>query len=901
MNDRELVEFAYASGLLSSLDRDAESAVESVLAGRRDPAPVLSEAAVQALRESFLAQVKIIYVNALLEKLFREAADLDPVSAADWHRIEPAVLKQAEEILAGKMAPDPVALMRKEFTVIPELEQAIRKNFIAAQTEMLDRVSANLSEISGRFFGGRPVTRIEDLTGMAGDVHRHGRSVAGVKTDAGRFFYKPHDCSTDLLYARLVERFFPDCTVAADCICGGGYGLLSELKRAPLGQKKQLHAYYRNFGMLTALFRAVGTTDMHNENLIPCGVRPAAVDLETLFIPDFTQDRKDDRKGAAEPPSLSDEFAHSVISTAMMPHYTPSLGCCSPLCANVGSQNYLPFIGDKAWPVEGYEEDYIEGFRQGYRRIMENREEILSLLLSCGSAQVRYVLHNTMYYAQLQMQLNRGRFLVSREKREEVLDRLKVVYKLSGAKVNEPVVSYEAACLREGDIPYFCFAFDGKDLCGSSPEEVVIRDYLDRSIRDRIADRLGRMDEKNERFETDLIRCLLRQAPYNILPGRQAAPVARRAAAAPQVLALAGEISRLIGENALHPSNGWVIWYTQVDTMFSIEGGSISAASASVALYNALLAASGLHWSPERADRCLEVIGENLARMMESTPEAVRKYWRPGFSELALCLTACDRLDRAGVKKAGEHFGLLVSLLCEKEVHLQEDPAQLPALAELLIAACLSASPHPRKAEWIGLCAGKLSGFAPGKKTTIAQRASVAAALALAGEQAGNAEWLAAAGRVLASVRSAYREDLKGWPDEKKKFRWASPRGLQAPWIGLCALAAEKAGVPGAAELFRLALDSLADEENLRANDSLYHGNALSVLFLTEAANQGKGTRCAQRAGRILAAMLRRKKEKGAFSIFPENARNAFDAAFVRGTTGIGAAALEWFRFTHGA
>ena len=497
MNDSELLLFAYGSGLLASLDRDAESAVESVLAGRRDPSPALSETAVKTLRESFLSQVKVMFLNPLLEKIFREASNLDPSSAMDWHRFDPGVLKQAEGILAEKMGPDPVAAMRKEFAVIPELERTIRKNFIEAQTEMLDRISANRSALSERFFGGRQVTRIEELTGMEGDVHRHGRSVAGVKTDAGKFYYKPHDCSTDLLYARLVERFFPDCTVAAGCIAGDGYGLVSELKRAPLKQKKQLHDYYRHFGMLTALFRGIGTTDMHNENLIPCGDRPAAVDLETLFIPDFTQIREADDKGNKAPPSLAEEFAHSVMSTALMPHYTPSLGCCSPLCASGRDENHLPYARDKAWPVDGYEEDYIEGFRQGYRRVMENREEILALLMDCGSAPVRYVLHNTMYYAQLQLQLNRGRFLVSREKREEVLDRLKVVYKLSNVKVNEPVVNYEAACLREGDIPYFCFAFDGKDLCGSSPEEVVIPDYLAQSIRDRIAGRLGRMSEEN--------------------------------------------------------------------------------------------------------------------------------------------------------------------------------------------------------------------------------------------------------------------------------------------------------------------------------------------------------------------------------------------------------------------
>jgi hypothetical protein len=43
-----------------------------------------------------------------------------------------------------------------------------------------------------------------------------------------------------------------------------------------------------------------------------------------------------------------------------------------------------------------------------------------------------------------------------------------------------------------------------------------------------------------------------------------------------------------------------------------------------------------------------------------------------------------------------------------------------------------------------------------------------------------------------------------------------------------------------------------------------------------------------EKAGQVLGAMLRRKEEKGVFSVSPEGVRSFFDPSFAFGTTGIG-------------
>ena len=130
-------------------------------------------------------------------------------------------------------------------------------------------------------------------------------------------------------------------------------------------------------------------------------------------------------------------------------------------------------------------------------------------------------------------------------------------------------------------------------------------------------------------------------------------------------------------------------------------------------------------------------------------------------------------------------------------------------------------------------------------------------------------------------------------------MRWLADRGPQAPWIALCMMRIAEAPVPektreSAREILRLALDSLMSERELRWNDSLYHGNALSVYVLSKAAEHCRDKRYLDRAGSILGAMLDRHDRKGSFTLSPEGIRNFFDASFVRGSPGIGCAAAYY-------
>lgn len=127
--------------------------------------------------------------------------------------------------------------------MMPEIAERIRNHARESLLEFLDNVVRYRGEISDRLLGGTEISSIESLTGFGGDTHNNGRSVMGVTTNAGAFYYKPHDCAIDVLYHELVDALFSDCTIAADCVVGEGCGFVSEIVRTPLESVEGLHEY----------------------------------------------------------------------------------------------------------------------------------------------------------------------------------------------------------------------------------------------------------------------------------------------------------------------------------------------------------------------------------------------------------------------------------------------------------------------------------------------------------------------------------------------------------------------------------------------------------------------------------------------------------------------------------
>lgn len=907
MTDAQFLQAVATSPLFDFAERDARDVVTQILALGRPGTVALSDAARRDLERAYAERVRALYLSAVIEQLLRETMDFKPSAMAQPRKLDESDVQLATRRMLERSGDDIPGTLKQGLPVIDSYERQLRKNYVQAMVEFLSRLDASSQELSDQLLAGRPLARVERLNISAGDMHRHGRTVISVTSDAGTVYYKPRACTLDLMYHELVERHFADCTVAAACMAGDGYGFVSELKAMPLSGPEELPRYFRNLGTLTALFRGIGASDMHNGNVLPCGTRPAIVDLETLLKPDVRVATADEGEpgGAA---AIASAFTESVLSTGMMPVLIPELGLASPLF-RASDDTHLPLVGSSRRSVQGFEDDYFEGFSQGLSRLVACRDEVEELLGSNADAELRFIPQNTSYYAFMRRQLYRGRFLASRAAQDEGFDLLGAPYRAGGAELPAGILDHERRCLGEGDIPYFCCTLDGRDLCGNSPHDVVYPGYFSRSASERARALLKGLDEERERFDLDLMHALFQtiSAPRQGGQDRPCEGQALRQTAQPEKdpswwHPLITHVNECLVDQRLRVRSGDVLWYSRMHELYSFADTGSLAVLAGVGHYAALLKS----WDGTAADSSeLTSLAEQglgtLGRLLEGELGRAPLGFDGGMAQLVMNL---DRAVAAQLRNADEAQDLLLRRL-SRDCDALRSGAGATGLAELVVALSHSKAASPLLAELTRRYAQELAERpAPAPEAAIREKASLAAGLACAARALESQACADASRRLLSEIRGDYREDLVGWPSEEARFAWLAPRGTQSPWVGLCSLvaldardASRQADTPER-ELLDISLRSVLAEREPRDNDSLHHGNALAALLLTAYGTSRRDDEALAHAGSRIRALCGRLRQEGELAVCPPERHDVFDAHFSRGTVGIATTALRWLMAT---
>ncbi len=335
-------------------------------------------------------------------------------------------------------------------------------------------------ELIGRaFYGGRDPGDITE-TSDTGDKHLHGDAVARIDTSEGkRIFYKPRDCrSTDLL-GEVNEILF-GVRMVPEQVEGNGFAFQKEVIKKIPGSDEEKQIYYSELGRLTAVFYALGSSDMHRDNILCTSEGPVVVDTETVLCPKA--------KGVGGTGEFSVDYGE------IFPEYLMSVGESMVLPRFFGMMQMSPMIPvDKCRPDE-YEQTFIDGFIDGYERICDRRDEIGKILDSFADIPLRYLLRSTQSYG---IKIWRYQNAKSEEDRQKVI---KSLYKgLSPEDIVHwrAVLDWEEECIREGDIPYFWLTAGGRALMGDISREPLIADYLELSPIDYAKWRMGRMNSKD--------------------------------------------------------------------------------------------------------------------------------------------------------------------------------------------------------------------------------------------------------------------------------------------------------------------------------------------------------------------------------------------------------------------
>ncbi|WP_314454969.1 DUF4135 domain-containing protein [uncultured Microbacterium sp.] len=286
----------FHAGLL----RRSGERVLRLLDDRRADLPGLSPSAIVARHLGDLAHaLDGVSIRALITH-FVDAQDSDGRSYADHaERLDDPELRRA---------------ILDSYPELARLRELIVAQHERALEECLDSAAASAALIVGRSPGD-----LTEIAHVGGDLHRGGRSVLMVQWGDRRLVYKPAPALSSRVLARVRDIVDPSRDLLGPLVPevladDGSSSWHTFVERADVFDAGDAERYLARFGATTALATALGSTDLHTENIIPTADGPMVVDVET-----FTGLPRAAGTDATAREALAQRLEESVFRTLLVP------------------------------------------------------------------------------------------------------------------------------------------------------------------------------------------------------------------------------------------------------------------------------------------------------------------------------------------------------------------------------------------------------------------------------------------------------------------------------------------------------------------------------------------------------------------------------------------------------
>ena len=520
------------------------------------------EAAEERLSDAASSSIEAAFWNAAFQIAQETADDLcadiaaktNPLAAFDSRLItkqqkEDAAAELLRRLKSGDAAfPDALyGLVEDRLTL---LENAL--------TEMFQNLRAHKRDICRELFRGAEYSKFSALEIGEGDFHDMARSTVILHTDCGKMVYKPRPSRLEKAAREFVRRYFSDTILIPRCFANGTDFGVSEYveKEVPRGEAAA-KKWYRSMGELTALCGLLNSSDMHCENVFSSEGIPSIVDLETLLTPE---------RWGTEAYGFPQAVVASVWKSALMPRKSNDTEYSVLL--NTGPLGCAPLVDGEPVTVLDCEEEYMDGFRNGYERILSRKTSMERDLRELFSqVQIRVILRDSQYYGDLLKGSYRRKYMSAND--PQTMQRAELdtaLGKFLVRKDTQLACHAEADALLRGDIPRFYTFGNSTDLYADG--RVIVKDFMCQSAVDAALGHLRCMGEQTLAQETALVRRLLHCAVIKAgnASSRVAIPQRASQAISPnQALAETEQILQSVFENMLtladsqaEPQSGWI-------------------------------------------------------------------------------------------------------------------------------------------------------------------------------------------------------------------------------------------------------------------------------------------------------------------------------------------------------
>ena len=405
---------------------------------------------------------------------------------------------------------------RQEFKYVffqkySQLEQ-ILDDYVTCLTKNLIKIISDTNEDRVRLeekFGVK-VGSINDISIGKGDTHNGGKTVAIIYFDMCKLVYKPHTLKADIIFSEIIKWINKEADLmyplkVVKTLSMDDRGWQECIEHLPCESERESHSYYYKMGCFLALFYALGTTDLHFENVIACRDNPMFIDLETMLtnncvdklntvldtglLPQVTSDFliDVDISGICGKSNKSEKMKMMVVinrgTDEMMVDEVPAI---------VADRQNLVHLNEKIIEINDYANDLIYAYQTVTEFLVNRKENFLSELdiLINKNDMFRTVLRHTQVYSKYLSAALHPDYLVNSKKRLELFQRL-----MSNCKNEHEYlrVQDEIATLMAGDVPYYMFDYYSRDLY--SGNGLVSRNYFKHSAREICIERMNHLEK----------------------------------------------------------------------------------------------------------------------------------------------------------------------------------------------------------------------------------------------------------------------------------------------------------------------------------------------------------------------------------------------------------------------
>lgn len=379
------------------------------------------------------------------------------------------------------------------------------------QMEIIDRYNSEKDYLEKIFGVEGEITSIDCAMG---DLH-DGKTVCIVNFENGRIIYKPRDSFLDIMYNEILHIVAKNMKTIVT-VNRKNYSWHEFISYKECDNIRQVHKYFYKAGIHLAIFYALGSSDIHYENIIANGENPIFIDLETLM------------HGVINSSVFYSNFKgihDSVIATGLLPFSTNDgifdFNISGLFTKSTKSKKIKQYFlqesgGEEDWKYQdrfvtlnpeknivkykgkiiksnSVEKDIISGFTNATRRIIEKKEDIVLILkkYAKNGTIVRQLLRPTYVYHKFIVACSHPDILMHPEKKDEIYDVF--LNNFESGKFGYLRVLEEISEMKKGYIPSFYTPIGSKQLFSNG--KIICEDYFECSPLDTAVKKIMSIDD----------------------------------------------------------------------------------------------------------------------------------------------------------------------------------------------------------------------------------------------------------------------------------------------------------------------------------------------------------------------------------------------------------------------